>query len=331
MKIVLETIIEQFLAVNEIHHTSLTPLQHDASSRRYYRITTATKSLIVCYDETLQTISLKNYPFYITHRLLKNYTISIPEVYVYDSEKGLIMQDDLGDILLSDHSLKSDKDKLKKFYTQAIDTMITLQSIPNNGSLPFQLAFDQEKLMFEFDFFIEHALLGYFTASPDASEIQCIKNEFIKIASILAKQEYFVFTHRDYHSRNLMVYDDTLYVIDFQDARMGLPQYDLVSLLRDPYSQLEESLYIELCNYYYTVSFEKGIHSFSRDEFDYYYNIMAFQRLIKAIGTYGYQSMVKKSDRYRESITVALEYLTHLQEKHEAEALWKIIASHLKT
>ena len=56
--------------------------------------------------------------------------------------------------------------------------------------------------------------------------------------------------HRDYHSRNLMWHDDTLYVIDFQDARMGPDTYDLASLLRDSYVDLPDAAVDDLIDYF---------------------------------------------------------------------------------
>ena len=56
--------------------------------------------------------------------------------------------------------------------------------------------------------------------------------------------------HRDYHSRNLMLHDGSLFIIDFQDARMGPDTYDLVSLLRDSYVDLTSQQVDELIAYF---------------------------------------------------------------------------------
>ena len=162
--------------------------------------------------------------------------------------------------------------------------------IRGKGGVPFSLSFDVEKLMFEFDFFMEHALAGYFRAPAGTDLTRPLRTAVPDDSGgILYRPELFVLNHRDYHSRNIILCNDVPYIIDFQDARMGLPQYDAVSLLRDSYVTLAPVLFEWLKNFYYEGSREVGIHAMGRDEFDYYFDLMAFQRNVKALGTFGYQ------------------------------------------
>ena len=124
--------------------------------------------------------------------------------------------------------------------------------------LPYGIAFDVEKLTWELDFFIKHFLEAYrgvvHRRRPRATALRA---EFAALVDELAAEPR-VLCHRDYHSRNLMLHDDRLYIIDFQDARMGPDTYDLVSLLRDSYVDLPEQTVDELIAYFLALKGQTG-------------------------------------------------------------------------
>ena len=111
--------------------------------------------------------------------------------------------------------------------------------------------------------------------------------------------------HRDYHSRNLMLHDEQLYIIDFQDARMGPDTYDLVSLLRDSYVDLPEQTVSELIAYFLALKGDDGQEAAFRDRFD----VMALQRNLKALGTFGYQTTARRNPVYIQYIPRTLRYV----------------------
>ena len=94
----------------------------------------------------------------------------------------------------------------------------------------FRLAFEEEKLNWELLFFECHYLRGYKGLEP--AETKNLKDEFTRLATELAGFSRCL-CHRDYHVRNLMLKDGTIYITDFQDARQGPASYDLVALLKD--------------------------------------------------------------------------------------------------
>ena len=100
--------------------------------------------------------------------------------------------------------------------------------------------------------------------------------------------------HRDYHSRNLMLHRDSLYIIDFQDARMGPDTYDLVSLLRDSYVDIVDREVDELIAYFLAL---KGRNQDDL-EFRRRFDVMALQRNLKALGTFGYQTIARRNTVY---------------------------------
>ena len=111
--------------------------------------------------------------------------------------------------------------------------------------------------------------------------------------------------HRDYHSRNLMLHGGRLYLIDFQDARLGLDTYDLVSLLRDSYVDLTERDVEDLVAYFLAL---KGAPAGGASEFRRRFDVMALQRNLKALGTFGYQTAVRGNPVYIQYIPRTLRY-----------------------
>ncbi len=167
----------------------------------------------------------------------------------------------------------------------------------------FNLEFDVAKLMFEIRHTIKYfigELLGY---DLQSSEVLEIENEYTKICEELSSFNK-VLVHRDFHSRNIMFKNDRPYIIDYQDARMGIPHYDLVSLLDDCYYQISSKNYEELMGYY---AAKTGIRKMK--EFRNSYSLMASQRVFKAIGSFAYMKVYKGDERYLINIGYSFEKL----------------------
>lgn len=283
-------------------------LAGDASTRMYYRVQYAGSTYIICHDPSLVGHNADEYPFLQVQKLFSRNAIPVPEVYRYDISRGLILQEDGGDFLLEDYVQEAPGEVVNAVYEKLLETIIAIQLIVGDGSIPFSLVFDEEKLMFEFSFFLEHAFNDYF--GVDNANVKKELNSFFHNISLkLQRKDLFVLCHRDYHARNILMRDDGYLVIDFQDARMGLPLYDVVSLLRDSYASLNEDALSHLKMYYYNKSSERGVHSMSKDEFEYLFNLSAFQRNVKALGTFGYQIVKRGKGIYRQYIDRTLGYL----------------------
>ena len=328
MDVDLDAAIGPFLAGAVGEYTGVELLDGDASTRLYYRVRTVSGSYVLCRDNGFINVPESEFPFTIMHRLLKG-RVPVPELYAADNRHGLYLLQDLGDDLVEYVVPLQDDRGVERLYRSCLENLFALQNIRGKGRVPFSLSFDVEKLMFEFDFFIEHALAGYFRAAagPDRSTL---REEFRTIAKILARPELFVLNHRDYHSRNLILSGGVPYIIDFQDARMGLPQYDAVSLLRDSYVTLAPDLFGRLKRFYYEGSRDAGIHAMGVDEFDYYFDVMAFQRNVKALGTFGYQVTARGNPRYERYIVPTAAYLPGYAERQEAlRPAWRILGKYL--
>ena len=121
-----------------------------------------------------------------------------------------------------------------------------------------------------------------------------------------------VLCHRDYHSRNLMLHQGELYIIDFQDARLGPDSYDLVSLLRDSYVDLADSTVDDLIAYFIALKRPAGpdaAHQAWEDGFRGRFDVMALQRNLKALGTFGYQTSVRQNPVYIQYIPRTLRHV----------------------
>lgn len=284
-------------------------LAGDASARQYFRVQHADRTYIVCHDPALAGCSVDTYPFFQVHRLFSKNNISVPELYCYDAVNGLILQEDGGDFLAEDFVAEAAEESILLLYEKLIGTIASIQSIGNDGSIPFFLFFDEEKLNFEFSFFVEHALEGFFKIQLSDNIKKELYSYFRSISRLLQRKDLFVLCHRDYHSRNILVSENGFLIIDFQDARMGLPLYDVVSLLCDSYVSLSDYAFAHLKKYYYETSMEGGIHALGRDEFEYLFNLSGFQRNVKALGTFGYQIAKRGKYIYRKYIDRTLGYL----------------------
>jgi aminoglycoside/choline kinase family phosphotransferase len=285
---------------------SVTRLPGDASTRRYYRIQGSDRSWILMRMESFieQGMSL---PFIAVQKHLAASGVSVPEILDVEPGKGFMLLEDLGDVtLLRKLQDVSQPDAERHLYEQAIDGLVRLQVEASPARRPgelegFKLRFDVEKLLWEVHFCIEHFYEGYLKRKLAPSDRQVMEEGFLEICTRLAA-EPTVLTHRDLHSRNIMVVPpspinshERQVLIDFQDARMGPPQYDLASLLRDSYYQLEESQIDRLVDYYIARYEAASGLRIERERFRELFDLMSVQRNFKAIGSFA-SFLMKRND-----------------------------------
>ena len=290
----MQTFIEKSRGVHSIEK-----MPGDASTRRYYRVKTESaagaQTLVVMAMEPFSEKG-DSIPFLSILKHLKANGVDVPTVLDFDPENGFIMLEDLGDVTLL-RSLQdvSTPEEERAFFEKAIDALVAMhvKTGPGRGDAAaekaiegFKLRFDHEKLMWEVNFTIEHFYQKHLQRKFSDEDYKVIQDGFSSICHEL-EAEKTVFTHRDYHSRNLMVTDDNRYVmIDFQDARMGPPQYDLASLLRDSYYQLGETQIAALLQYYRDQMAKHGAPVSDVAKFNRLFDLMAVQRNFKAIGSF---------------------------------------------
>ena len=323
---VAEKVVEVFGGGTRL--AGLHPLAGDASSRRYFRAVlqppAAPSSVIVMTwtdvgmpisSDELAVFSepLDELPFLNVHRFLKAAGARVPAVYGHWVEQGLMLLEDLGDVCLWDRVRKAPEAEVIRWYRKAIDELLVLQiggtRARNDQCMAFRQAFDRRLYLWEFAHFIEYGLEGGDKGSLPAGERRVLDTAFERVAGHLDSRPR-VLNHRDYHSWNLMVPDDdAVVVIDFQDALLAPPQYDLASLLNDRETDqvVTPSVEDQLVDYYLEGMREWGATHTDRDEFREAYLLSALQRDFKVVGRFRYLDMVKGKPAYNRYIAPTLK------------------------
>jgi aminoglycoside/choline kinase family phosphotransferase len=327
--------IDRFLAETGLAErgAKVVPLTGDASDRRYVRILLrdSPSQVLSVYP---QAFDVEQLPFANVARLMSAMPVPVPAILGHSNELGILALQDLGDVTLQAHLGAATRAEHAALYRQAVTLIAKMQQrgreLTSDKYLPYGIAFDVEKLTWELQFFIKHFLEAYRGAALTPAERDALSGELARIAEELAAEPR-VFCHRDYHSRNLMLHDGELYIIDFQDARMGPDTYDLVSLLRDSYMDFSEREVDELIAFFLAlrgVGADRGGSEASafRRRFD----LMAMQRNLKALGTFGFQTTARGNTVYIQYMPRTLAYVRSNME-HDARfgRLREILSAHV--
>jgi aminoglycoside/choline kinase family phosphotransferase len=306
--------VTQYLARHPVASPRVTALTGDASTRHYVRVTPgdADSFVLAVYPEPFDTATL---PFLNVAELFAAMPVPIPRVRGVAADLGVVALDDLGDVTLQAAIADATAPRTMAWYREAVEIIATIQqrgaALEDARFLPYGLAFDVEKLTWEMEFFITHFLEGHRGVRLTPGDAETLRRELAVVIGELAVEPRVV-CHRDYHSRNLMVRDGRLVVIDFQDARMGPDTYDLVSLLRDSYVELPETDVDALI----AVFLERTGQSRDRIAFARRFDLMALQRNLKALGTFGYQASVRGNQTYLPYVSRALGYVRDNLRRH---------------
>jgi N-acetylmuramate 1-kinase len=291
-------------------------LKGDASDRSYFRVhyylksNPKEKSSIIVMQ--LKEVNPEKEPdFNRMQNFLKHLDIPVPEILYYDSERGLLFLEDGGDMHLEDINRNSSINIIL-WYQKAIDLIVAMQTRVTQNMRTYcpayALKFDVEKLMWEMDFMIKHYIQGFLKRELHRDEESKVRTALLGLCETLAEEER-VFVHRDFHSRNLMIRKNAIMLLDFQDARMGPRQYDLVSLLKDSYVTLKEETRNELLNYYLQRMEQEQAQPIVHAPFLKIFDSMSIQRNLKAIGTFAFQYMEHKNERYLKYLDPTLQHI----------------------
>jgi N-acetylmuramate 1-kinase len=303
------------------------PLFGDASTRRYYRVRAGDSSWVVSLNP--EPFDPESLPFLVVRNLMAGWGLPVPEVMAVDGDRGILLQEDLGDLTLQEALHDASPSQREELYRQALDQLVVLQReaarAPQRAGC-FQIAFDFEKLSWEMHFFWKHFLEAYRKCDLSVEDRASLADGFHRLCAEIASWPR-VLCHRDFHSRNLMSRLDALYWIDFQDARMGPATYDLASLLRDSYVDLDEDFVEERAEEFR----QRAVSGESRDTFLRRLDLMTIQRNLKALGTFGYMGAVRGSRVYLPYIPRTLESAKrNLVRYPEFSGLRRALAHHLE-
>jgi len=306
----------------------IVPLTGDASDRRYFRIMLADGDSIVLALHA-GSIDFETLPFANVAALLRQVPLPVPAILGHSDADGVVALEDLGDVTLQAHLGAATPAEHAALYRDAVGLIGLLQrrgsELAADRYLPYRVAFDADKLTWELDFFVRHFVENYRGAVLSDAERRGLTEEWAAIAGELSSEPR-VLCHRDYHSRNLMVHRGALHVIDFQDARLGPDTYDLASLLRDSYVDVTDRELDELIAYFLALKGDSEAVEFRRR-----FDRMAVQRNLKALGTFGYQTMTRRNPVYIQYMPRTLRYVRSNLEKYSALArLRELLAAHIE-
>jgi hypothetical protein len=304
------------------------PLTGDASDRRYFRVLPRGDGpfVLAVYGAPFEYDTL---PFANVAELFAAVPVPVPKILGEAGDLGVLALEDLGDVTLQAHVGAAPARAHAALYRQAASLIHLLQrrgaELAAPRYFPYGIAFDQAKLAWEFDFFLKHFLQAYRGVALSPAEQTALQEEFSTVAGELAAEPR-VLCHRDYHSRNLMLTEGHLCIIDFQDARMGPDTYDLASLLRDSYVDISNETVDELIAYFLALSGRAGQDAEYRRRFD----LMALQRNLKALGTFGYQTTARHNTVYIQYMARTLRYARENLRKYPRFArLGEILGRHV--
>ena len=335
---------------------TVVPLSGDASNRRYYRLELKTgpvSSLILMQladpedfkssEEAMGGTSadVQELAFLNVRRPLAQAGIPVPALYFYDEAAGLLYLQDFGDVTLWYACAEGGTSAVRRYYPAAVDTLVQihlhLTASKADGCQAFSRSFDVPLLTWEFEHFLEYGVWVRRDKRPMCADHEKrIRDAFSTIAEWMACQPR-VFTHRDFHSRNLMVDGDRLGVLDFQDALLGPATYDLASLLRDSYVALDEAFVDEMIDRY-IAGMRAGLAPdvqarmllTDRAEFRRLFDFTSIQRNLKAAGRFVYIDRVKGNPKFLADVPRTLGYVrTNLEKYPEFSSLLRHLTPYI--
>ncbi|MGH7859245.1 MAG: aminoglycoside phosphotransferase family protein [Candidatus Binatia bacterium] len=286
---------------------AVTPLAGDASSRSYVRVRLeragADTAVVMIQPDSGLSISseelavfdqpLREMPFLNVQRYLRAVGVAVPEVYAAGGD--LVLLEDIGDTTLWDAARTASSPARLELYRLAIDELVRLQVAgarrPDPACIAFRQSFDARLFFWELDHFLDYGFTGRKLADADRLEL---RRRFEALAAELA-DEPTVLAHRDYHSWNLFVRDGRIRVIDFQDALLAPPAYDLATLLNDRATPTIVTPDLErlLIDHFLARRREWGGAEAPREGFPSRYYMFLLQKSLKIVGRFHYLEQVK--------------------------------------
>lgn len=251
-------------------------LAGDASHREYF--IEKNSNLIVCdYHNDKKGFE----DFVSIQKLFSKNALPVPEIKLHSFP--VVILENLG---TNDLYTKFNEN----LYFESVKSLVQIQSLKTKFEFKTKEAFfSVEKLVWELNFALDH-LTKYLNIRTGSG----LASEFDFLCQFLINKTEQVPTHRDFHSKNIMVVDDQrVSIIDFQDARIGPYLYDLVSLVDDPYAELKTKFKSDLIDEYSRLSNKKLDSKFETD-----FRLTSIQRIFKACGSFASQKNIKNKDRY---------------------------------
>ena len=286
-------------------------LKGDGSERQWYRLKTGRHSLIMADHGIREKRSISEVDAFVhIGQHLYRQGVSVPKIYYFDAFCGLVFLDDLGDVHLQQAArLTPNPESLIPLYKSVIDQLIklSLRGADNfDQAWTYQTAqYDQELIVEkECRYFQEAFLMGYLGLRTRPEDLAA---DFASLAQKALQYSNTGFMHRDMQSRNIMIKNQQVYFIDFQGGRFGPIQYDLASLLIDPYVELPDTIQVQLLDY--SIDALSEITEVKPKEFRLCYHYCTLTRNLQILGAFSFLSRMKSKRYFEKYIPAALRTL----------------------
>ncbi len=294
-------------------HFEWSAITRGGSDREFYRVRTSTGTawVVMSYSTTREENAL----YVDIAGFLQGIGVRVPQILFHDKHLHLVGLEDLGDVSL--HALvhqSADRTTVASLYKAALSEVRKLHG-HTASTVPTMHGFDTALYRWEREYFLDNLVkrwAGIHLSGLERAEIEAegdlISSELLKIPRCLI--------HRDFQSQNLIVRGEKVWLIDFQGMRLGHAAYDVASLLYDPYVSLDPSLREELLQAYapYSKSFETAFYQ------------TAAQRLMQALGAYGFLGLVRGKTNFLQHIPRGLDNLQDaLEHLHGVEKTRKLV------
>jgi aminoglycoside/choline kinase family phosphotransferase len=297
----------------DVADIKIRPIEKGGSDRKFYRIRCSANQTLILVKYNLEREENRHYVQIA--RFLDVHGIRVPKIYFHDAEEGLIWIEDLGECDL--YSYRRDNWLVRRaFYESALDEIIKLHAVPESVCLEMK-----EHLPAEFNFalyrweqkyFLNNCLGRCFRINDAKCKDLAALPRLREIAKHLASFPR-VLVHRDFQSQNIIIQNSQANLIDFQGMRPGLAEYDLASLLFDPYVELLSAERSELIHYYRQKQADNG--RAVEGQFDNTLQLCAMQRLMQALGAYGFLGLVRGHEHFLQYVPRAVRSLREIVAK----------------
>ena len=285
----------------------ITPIEKGGSDRRFYRVRSSREHSLILVKYNVEREENRLY-VQVAEFLTAN-GIRAPRVYFHDPQERLIWVEDLGETDLWSYRNENWVAR-RALYDSALEQVAKLHSLPMSAAekirKDFPPEFDAALYAWEQHYFFDNCLGRHFgLAEAERAELASLK-ALEEIPTRLAELPRVVI-HRDFQSQNIIVRNSNAYLIDFQGMRPGLAEYDLASLLYDPYVTLSDKERAQLFDDYRTA--RENLGAPVAHECDELLRCCALQRLMQALGAYGFLGHVKGNKAFLAHIPAALASL----------------------
>lgn len=288
----------------------ITPASQDASFRRYLRVR-AGEEMYVVMDAPSQRLDLDSW--IDVRARLDGAGLTVPVLYASDPGRGLLLISDLGHRHYLEELAPTRADAL---YADAISALVTIQSRVRYEGLP---VYDAPFLRSELDFFETWFLRRHLDVRLSRGQREALEECFEFIIAVCLEQEQ-VFVHRDYHSRNLMLWPRANPgILDFQGAVCGPIAYDVASLFRDVYIAWPESRVAGWVSGAFESAREAGLlRGVNLGRFRRWVDFCGVQRHLKIAGIFSRLLYRDAKPGYIRDIPLTLTYLYDVSTRYSA-------------